>query len=101
VIPHFQRIATTDGILSRLVSELERVLFEFTRREDNDSVIVDTTAIATGASGTTLTHGLGRTPTGWQIVSPDANATVWELSKNTSQLVLRASAAVNVKVKVW
>ena len=52
-------------------------------------------------SQATLRHGLGRRPLGWILVTKDANANVWEVSRNDTELVLDSSATVTVDVWVF
>lgn len=48
-----------------------------------------------------VAHGLGRVPTGWQIVDRSGDARVWRVSWDGKQIVLRASAAVTISIYVF
>lgn len=48
-----------------------------------------------------VAHGLGRVPTGWQVIDQSADARVWRVSWDAKQIVLRASAAVTISIYVF
>jgi hypothetical protein len=101
MLPHMSRIPVKDHELAMVQDAVTRVLYEITRRPEHDSVLLGSTAIATAATGTSLTHGLGHTPQGWEIVDQDADSRIWRLSWDATKLTLRASDAVNAAVLVW
>lgn len=64
------------------------------------SILTGRTAIAT--TETRVAHGLGAVPTGWEVVSPDALATVCQTkAPDSSYLYLKASVAVNARIRVF
>lgn len=54
-----------------------------------------------GTDDEAVAHGLGRVPSGWQIVDRSSDARVWRVSWDKTQIVLRASAAVTVSIYVF
>ena len=58
--------------------------------------------VAVGTSDTQVAHGLGRMPRGWFLVSPAADARVWQTADASATLLtLRASAAVTTSLWVF
>jgi hypothetical protein len=76
-----------------------RLILEQFGESDASSLIART---AIGTSETRIAHGFGGIPTGWEIVAPDALATVCQTKAADSQyLYLKASAAVNAQIRVF
>lgn len=99
----FNRIATDDSEVDRLQRELERVL-----RGVSDSPILAgrlLTVDVLSADYTNLSHGLGRIPTGWFLVAPTGNVTVWEDADYPAEVqrssMLRLKSSSDTTVKVW
>ena len=68
---------------------------------DSDASVL-TSVVAIGTTETRIAHALGFTPIGWQVVAPDALATVCQTKAPDGSFVyLKASAAVNARVRVF
>lgn len=57
--------------------------------------------VTINTTDTVVNHGLGITPNGWMLLDKQANSTVWRVSWNDKQIVLRGSATVTVKLWVF
>lgn len=96
-------INTDDYELSRVQSFLMSAIKNLpTDFPIMNGVLVDA---AINTTGTTVEHKLGRVPKGYFVVSQDANSVVWKSASSipnpNSQIILLASALVNVKLYIF
>lgn len=61
-----------------------------------DGFLLENIELATGPN--IVDHKLDREPRGWFIVSPKAEASIWETGRTRSSLVLNASAPVTLSL---
>lgn len=97
----FRAVNTGNTILDRMLSAIESALGSLAGAVTNDRLVT----VAIGTSDTPVTHGLGHPVRTWEVVDRDANAVVWRppttVNNRPAQvLILRASAAVNVKLRL-
>lgn len=80
--------------------ELQRAVFEFSSNVTRVAGGVVISGVSVGTSDTKVAHGLGAVPAA-VLVMPRADARVWEsATATTTQVTLRASAAVTCTVLV-
>jgi hypothetical protein len=91
----FYVINTNNADLNRVQAHARVALDPLTR--DLLANRIELSASVT-TSNTTIQHALGRVPSGWIIIDKDADARVWRISLNRDTIVLKASAAVNIKL---
>ncbi len=71
------------------------------KREIGQGVLVSGVELATG-SANSVAHNLGRKPKGWLVVSPQADARIWQsATPDATYLYLNASAAVTTALWVF
>lgn len=99
MLPQFRVLDTPDRNLQRVQNQLLPPLTALLRNPLLDGYILKDVAIA--ATSTGVSHGLGRNPLGWIVISNDTLATVREDSRTTTTLNLTASAACTVDLWVF
>jgi hypothetical protein len=86
--------------LDRTISALQETFASLRNAVVNDALV--TASIPTG-SDVRVFHGLGESPTSWEVVGINANAVVWESSTvngaRSRYLLLQSSADVVVKLR--
>ena len=65
-LPEFQGVITEDLSTQLVQEELKKVLYEYTRRPENDSYLIEGETVVSGSN--VLNHKLGRQPRGWYLV---------------------------------
>ena len=91
-------IQQLDYSTSRIQGYLQEFLAQLMPNPFITGIILDVSILTTD---TPLNHGLQTEPSGWFIIDKNANANVWKISQSDKQLVLRASAAVTVRIWVF
>lgn len=95
--PQYRAQSALDGPRA-VENQLRTILGQF--GDADVSTLIGPFAIAT--SETRIPHGRDGTPLGWSVVSPDALATVCQTKASDSTYIyLKASVAVNAKVRVF
>ena len=59
------------------------------------------TGVELGSTATQVPHSLGREPQGWIIVNKNADANVWQSSKDLSKAFVTLQASADVTVDLW
>lgn len=90
-------------LVNNLLTNLQNIFQSLLNKVQLDSLILTNVQLKTGA--TTISHTLGRTLTGWQIIRQRAQANIWDDQDNnpspTIYLRLMASAPVVVDILVF
>jgi len=96
----FDQITTEDADLNRVQDRIANALSPVFAARVVDGRLVESVALTTSAQS--IAHGLDRAGVKWIVVSPDADARVWQTQAADSRFVyLQASAAVNVNLWVF
>lgn len=89
----------SDQDLALLMSVLTQWSIQFKDIPFLDGRLVEDISITTDT--VTVSHNLKRTPKGWFVVTKNANADIWEVSKNSAQIVFDASATVTASIWIF
>ena len=91
-----------DKDLDLIQEDLERTINPALKKAILDGFLTDSVALTTSFQN--IAHKLGKKFTGWIVVSPDADARIWQDSTNPDSALfirVRASAAVNCRFWVF
>lgn len=97
-----KRIPTTDPDLSKVQDSVVEVLNDLSRQQLLNYVIIQDLTVST--SVTSVSHTLGRVPTGFMIVKSNADLRVWEPSTSVApkQLInIQANASGIVSLLIF
>jgi len=98
----FKKINTKDYDLSKVQDNMDNTIKFLDTKSLLGGVYKDT---ALTTSDTIINHGLGKEWTGWIVTDQDSAATVYRSSttnnSNDKQIILKASASVNVKLYIF
>lgn len=98
--PAMRREVLEEQHLQRVQDNVSRSLDVLSRQVLAEHSLVD--ALPVGTSETRVPHLLGRKPMGWLLVSPQADARVWESAPADSRfLYLTASAVLSTRLLVF
>lgn len=101
---HFQRRKFKDDVLQLVFSEITEAiqLLRNTVRPllkgPANGVLISTTVATTP---TQVDHGLGRTPTGWFVISAEGPVSVHQTATSANSLTLVATATTSVKLWIF
>lgn len=98
----YKRLVTSDQDLDRVQSRIDDAF----KQVDAIPLLSGNTIEATiGVTDTAVNHKLQRKFQGWIVIDQDANAVIWRSNVfnplEDKQLILKASAPVNVKLYVF
>lgn len=97
----FERVQLDDPRLQRLQDNVAQAVEGLDRHPMLKGQFLEDVVLSADADGDVVTHGLGEKPRGWEIISINADARVWETSRDARQIVLRASAPCTVSLRVF
>ena len=90
--------------ITQLQDNIDLALTEIQNTGFQNGVFVVVPLVAGGVDNI-VNHGLGRSVQGWTVVDKNANADVWQSTATNNfkdkQILLRASAAVTVKLYIF
>ena len=90
------RIPSTSNELNRVQDQLVPVVNDLLKNVISKESIIEVTL---GSSPVKVNHKLGKTPTGWIVLSSNANATIFTTGVSDAvSIELKASATVTVKL---
>lgn len=100
MLKSMKKLQSPDRVMNTIQDNVETALRPLLTNPLLDGTLIENVSIPTG-SPKTIEHGLGRAVRGWYVVSPQANAVVWETPSAlpTKTLILNSSA--NVDCKLW
>ena len=99
MLPPYQVIDTPDRNLQRVQNQLLAPMTALLRNPLLDGILHKNVALTT--AGFALSHGLGRMPLGWIVVSIDTHATVKQTARSSTSLTLAASTPAIADVWVF
>ena len=94
-----QKVQTNNPDIQQLQSQLTRVLDPLLRNILLDGTLIPDISVLT--SNTMVPHNLNRPINGWIVVGKNANADIWQVSKDTRFLTLIATAQVTCSLWVF
>ena len=94
----FRKIGSETAELNKVQDNVELALGPLLKSPIIDGVLI---SVQLEAGVNTVNHTLGRLPIGWLLVSPEANAQVWQLAKSKTLLTLQASAPITTSLWVF
>lgn len=98
-IPEFKRVETIEANIKLMQDFLEPLLFEFTRRPQNDSELIENIELTTGIRNDVV-HRLNRQPRGWYIARKNAFCDIAEITATTSNEVLSLLTTADVTISM-
>lgn len=93
-------INTADQKFVQNLGNLAEIIGAATRKKILNGELISDLFLATGTTNN-VEHLLGRAPDGWVIAGKDANADIWELSRDRNFLVLQVDNDVTVSLWVF
>lgn len=100
MLKSMKKIQSPDRVMNTIQDNVETALRPLLTNPLLDGTLIEGVSIVTGTPKT-IEHGLGRAARGWFVISPQAEASVWETSSAlpTKTLILNSSA--NIDLKLW
>jgi hypothetical protein len=98
-IKDFKKVSSANEDTSKLQERLQEFFQPLVTNPLLDGVLI--TGVDVGTTATQIKHNLRREPIGYVIVGLNANATVWEASRDLYSAFLTLQASSPVKVSLW
>jgi hypothetical protein len=86
-------------LLTQLVANIREAISPLLQHPE--SVCTYQTVELSAATPTILSHRLGVTPLGWEVVDKDAAANIWRTAWDTKTITLIADNSCTIKLKVF
>ena len=101
---NFKKINVKDKDLSTVQRNIEEFANQFSSAPSLSGKLIKGVLLKFGEK-TTLGHGLGRPPVGWDIIYKNNSADIWaedeDQTRSSTQLVLSTSADVVVNIIIY